>query len=280
MPYAFTREEPISQAIPRLVLEQVERAAGHLTSADEPAEKRVHNARKRIKETRAVLRLVRGALGGAFAVENRWYRDAARDLASARDAQAVIEALEKLPLDKRTLARTKKALEKRKSAIEPAELQARIENTVAQLDDARTRVGTWPVLPDRFSTIGDGLEQIYRDGRRAMRVAREEATPHNLHEWRKRVKDHWYHLQLFRPVWPEVLKAHAATLEQLSGALGDHHDLHVLEDLVDDDRIKEAIATRLRELESEAFVLGGRIFAERPADLHARMRGYWKAWRG
>ncbi|HEY0141682.1 MAG TPA: CHAD domain-containing protein [Thermoanaerobaculia bacterium] len=280
MPYAFEHDETLSAALPRLMLEQIERAAAHLTSTEETPEKRVHNARKRIKETRAILRMIRVPLGKQFAIENRWYRDAARDLASARDAQAVIEALEKLDVAARVKRRVQKTLEQRKNAIAPAGLQGRIDNTIIQLDAARNRIAAWPELGDDFETIGHGLEQIYRDGRTALTLARGERTPENLHEWRKRVKDHWYHLQLLRPLWPDVLKASSQALATLSEHLGDHHDLHVLEGIVEGEPLlTEAITARLAELEEAAFTLGARVYAEKPAAWRARMRAYWDVWR-
>lgn len=285
MPYAFEAGEKLSAAIPRLMLEQIERVAGHLSNPEETPEKRVHNARKRIKETRAVLRLVRGALGKeSFAIENRWYRDAARELASARDAQAVIEALDKLEIPARAKKHARKVLEARKKSIGAENLQQKIDGTVGRLDDARNRIAAWPPLPEDFDTIADGLGTIYREGRAAMKVAHGERTPHNLHEWRKRVKDHWYHLQLLRPVWPEMLKANAQALAALSEHLGDHHDLHVLDELTDSfgphaNVVREAITARLAELEASAFALGARIYAEKPRAWIARIETYWDAWR-
>lgn len=266
MPYAFVSGEPLSAAIPRLMLEQLDRAAGYLAEAD------VHNARKRIKEIRAVLRLVRRPLGDQFAVENRWYRDAARTLASARDAEAVLEALAKLPLEARVKRRARRVLARRDMPASPATLS---------LDDARVRLAGWPELSDDFATIGEGLDRTYRDGRRDLALVGEEASAHNLHEWRKRVKDLWYHTQLLRPVWPEVLKAHAAVLNTLSDHLGDHHDLHVLDALAvehDLPEVRAAIATRLPELETAALTLGTRIYAERPRAYGRRLAAYWHIW--
>ncbi len=48
---------------------QIARIETHLQSADS-VEERVHDLRKRTKETRALLRLVRSSLGSQFAIEN------------------------------------------------------------------------------------------------------------------------------------------------------------------------------------------------------------------
>jgi CHAD domain-containing protein len=275
MSYAFDHDETVPGAIRRIMDEQLVRAREQLNDAKSPREKRIHNARKRFKETRALLRLVREPLGDHFALENAWFRDAGRDLASVRDADAVLEALDKLDLPRALRNRVKKKLSAGRPEVNLDEL---IANTTAQLVIAQGRLALWPEMDDFFDTLAAGLERTYRDGRRAMKRA---DTPDELHEWRKHVKTHWYHAQLLRHVWPEMMKSYAAVLEELSHALGDHHDLHVLRDSVPDapPELIEAIDTRQRELEHRAHEIGRRVYAERPSVFTARMKKWWSAWR-
>ena len=248
--------------------EQIVRARDTLLDADLSAEKRVHEARKRFKETRALLRLVRKPLGEHFAHENAWFRDAARELAAARDADAVVEALEKLALPKTVERRARKVLAAQREDHPP--LEPLIANVADQLVIAQGRVGMWPELDDSFDTIADGLVRTYRAGRN---------RPDDLHEWRKRVKEHWYHAQLLRQVWPEMMKPYAEVLSTLSKALGDHHDLHVLRGLTGDlPAVVEAIDARQGELELQADAIASLVYAEKPRPWLARMRKYWKAW--
>jgi CHAD domain-containing protein len=281
MPYALEAGEPLADAIPRILVEQVDRAVAQLTDAQKPAEERVHDARKRFKEIRALLRLVRTPLGEHFAIENAWFRDAARDLASARDAQAVIEALDALNGPKRVVAPARRHLVKRRDALHTGDLPARIANALTQLPIAKARLLELPPFEERFATIGDGLERIYGDGRRAFHQALAEPTATNLHEWRKRVKDHWYHAQLLRHVWPAHTKAWREVMEELSDALGDHHDLDVLRALVADEHpdVLPLIDERRTALEATAREIGERVYAEGPGRWRQRMRAYWRAWR-
>ncbi|HET8798832.1 MAG TPA: CHAD domain-containing protein, partial [Thermoanaerobaculia bacterium] len=69
MPYELHRDETPGAGVRRILREQIDRARGSLTDESAPLEKRVHDARKRFKETRALLRLVRGPLGAQFAIE-------------------------------------------------------------------------------------------------------------------------------------------------------------------------------------------------------------------
>lgn len=123
-----------------------------------------------------------------------------------------------------------------------------------------------------------------------MRNALRVHLPEELHEWRKRVKEHWYHVQLLRHTWPPMMKAYAGVLEDLSHTLGDHHDLFVLRGIVAGSprdfgrtpavlKLLDTIDERQRELEQRAAEIGSRVYAEKPDAWLARMRNYWTAWR-
>jgi len=284
--YSLEAAEPLNAAVARIMNEQIVRAREHLAGSPGPIDERIHDARKRFKETRALLRLIREPLGEHFDIENAWFRDAGRDLSAARDADAVLEALLNLKLPRGIRSRAKSVLEARRRRG-PGDLVPRMANVAEQLVVAQARVSLWPALDDSFETIGSGLQRTYRDGQRAMQ---HSGMPHELHEWRKRVKEHWYHAQLLRNVYPAMMKTYATTLSDLSRALGDHHDLFALRQIVAQSprefgRSRAAIAllnaidTRQRELESEAMEIGQRVYAERPGAWVARMRNYWDAWR-
>src|SRR5680860_812625 len=48
--------------------------------------------------------------------------------------------------------------------------------------------------------------RAYKRGRRAYKAALEDPSTENLHAWRRRVKDHWYHHTLLARSWPEPMK--------------------------------------------------------------------------
>lgn len=254
--------------------ELIVRARDVLVDPELSAEKRVHEARKRFKETRALIRLIREPLGEHFEHEHTWYRDAGRELAAARDADAIVAVLQKLELPTRTENRARKILDEHRAAHPP--LEPLIANVVDQLVVAQGRIGMWPELEDSFDTIADGLVRAYRFGRRDLR---NHDTPEELHDWRKRVKEHWYHVQLLRHVWPEMMKPYAEVLSTLSHALGDHHDLHVLRERLAKAKMSvKAIDERQEKLQREAEEIGALVYAEKPRAWLARMRKYWESW--
>jgi len=296
MGFVFRAGERIDSALRRVVREQARGAIRDLT--DPPGGDRhegVHEARKRFKMIRSVLRLSRSTLGEAtHAVENAWYRDHGRALSSVRDAVAMLECLEAL---RRRFSRemapalgdgVRRGLEERLrgASEDDSGLAERCAAVAEALRGAVLRVKEWPLEDRGFGSIGPGLERVYRQGRALMGRALEEPTDARLHEWRKRVKDHWYHVRLLRNLWPRVLDAYRLEMKALSEALGDDHDLSLLGPIVRDepdafggrdaaDDFLEFVAIRRRELQDRARLLGRHVYAEKPRHLVGRFRSRW-----
>lgn len=273
--YAIDAAETLHASILRLMDEQIIRARETLDDRSLPPATRVHDARKRFKEIRAVIHLVREPLGPHYAVEDAWFRDAGRDLATARDADAVAEALDGLALPLRLARRAHRILQAGRAEHPP--LEPLLANVIDQLVLAQGRTGLWPAIGDSFDSVAPGLRRAYREGRRGFR---RHGTAQELHEWRKSVKEQWHHTLLLRNVWPEMMKTSADALSSLARALGSHHDLHVLQTMVGDalPPLSRAIETRQAGLEKEARAIGARVYAETPDAWLARIRKYWRAW--
>jgi hypothetical protein len=178
--YQLHRGESLGESLRRICAWQTERTAKIFRNETKSLEERVHEARKRIKETRALLRLFRGALGDAFDEENRRFRDAARELAPYRDATTVVEAIKALsprtreaigPRAMRTLRTFANERQQVQFGDEPA-LRTQFESLIVQLAGANERLAQ-PPLPDntRFSIIEDGLARTISTGKRAMTSA-------------------------------------------------------------------------------------------------------------
>jgi CHAD domain-containing protein len=153
---------------------------------------------------------------------------------------------------------------------------------VAMLTEARGRVDDWPLERDSFSALEDGLERTYRRGRRDFKAVRANPTVEGLHEWRKRVKELWYHHTVLRPLWRPVMEAMGDEAHELADRLGDDHDLAVLADWVRrhadaDPEFFAAVERRRSVLEADALTLGERIYADKPSAYVRRLRRLWKA---
>ena len=121
-----------------------------------------------------------------------------------------------------------------------------------------------------------------------MEDVRDDPTTDGLHEWRKRVKYHRYHLRMLEPLWPEVWGARRAAVHELSDLLGDDHDLAVLRGELEarrglaDDAVRTlaAVVDRRRgELQRAAMPLGARLFAQPTDAMVDQLEACWQAWR-
>ncbi len=291
MAFEIRLHRDVAAEIRRVAREEVDRAMTALDGAREGRSRGIHDARKRFKAIRALLRLVALPLGPAFRRENRFFRDAARQLAGVREAQASLETLDRLGDSADATLRRK--LEARYSAR--GGLQFRDANVLAVLieglAEARERIAGWPLAGGGFETIEPGLRATYRRGRKGLRGAVRGASATALHEWRKDVKYHRHHLELLVGLGPDVLAGAAGTARRLGDLLGDHHDLHQLRALLskspglagsehERESVLAAGGCLARELEAAAITIGGRVYAEKPGRFIARMRACWDARSG
>lgn len=296
MVFVLDQSAPVTREVRRVTLERLDEAISMLSDLDdsdaEEIEHAIHGVRKRCKEVRAVARLVRSALGDDFDRFNGDVRGAADALAPIRDAHALLGTFDDLRAAG-TIAHDAELETVRAAQAAVAEdatrgvigSDPRIAHTRALLVSSRKQVKHWKI-PDGFDTLGVGIEDTYRRGRRALRRARDRPTDDRMHEWRKSVKQLWYQVRLIERAAPSVLEALVTALDDLAEALGDDHDLAVLvERLAADPKAfggKQAtkLARRLArsqqaDLRRRAFRLGATVYAETPGAFTRRMGAYW-----
>src|SRR5215207_3659408 len=296
--YRLRRKESPIAAIQRVAEGRADDALDQLQDGMERnPDAAVHEARKDLKKLRSVLRLVRHDVGDdLYRRENVRFRDAGRALSGARDAQVKLDTLAALRerFDERfagdELALLAHALEAERERIaDPGGDALALDRAMGAIEEGRDAIADWPLHADDWSLIGPGLRRSYRRGRNRLADVRSEASDEAIHEWRKRVKDLWYHVRLVRNANVSVLGEMADQVHHLSDLLGDHHDLAVLRDdaverreLFADGALEKLLASiseRQDELVADAIDLGERVYAEKPKPLERRMRAYWKRWR-
>jgi CHAD domain-containing protein len=289
MAYRFKNGESVADGVHRIAREELEGAVGLLSKAGNTAQrdKAIHETRKSLKKTRALLRLVRPALDGQFGRENRRLRDLGRKLSAHRDSKVMLEVFDALrqkyreEMGRRTLGSIRRALLAEKRQSERGVAQA-IERGAAALRTVAAQVEKWPLAGHGFSLLEPGLTATYRS-------ARKELTG-DAHEWRKRVKDHWYHVRLLEDFWTDLMVGQEKSLKDLETWLGDHHNLQVLAERLQADPARYgapediALAKKLirryqKELYRNAQSLGERLLEEKPRSFATRMQHLWDSWR-
>src|SRR5262245_34387092 len=98
MSFALRLDESLHTGLRRIARKEMEDARAYVTqTANGSRDEAVHEARKCCKKLRAILRLVRPAIGERqYRYENIAYRDAARPLTAVRDAKILVESVDKL----------------------------------------------------------------------------------------------------------------------------------------------------------------------------------------
>ena len=293
--FRFDPGAPVPDEVRRVARGRIDHALDELRGeSDSTREEAVHEARKDMKKLRAVLRLMRGELGDrVYRAENTCFRDTAGDLSGVRDADVMLATLGDLEERYGELPgasnRLRPALVAHRFRTSAGSLKPAAKAAIDTLGEARERVADWPLETDGFEAFEEGLGRIYRQGRRDFRAARKAPSAERMHEWRKRSKDLWYHLQLLQDSWKPVVSALADEAHELSDRLGDEHDVSVLIEwahrhasaLNGTDPILRGFdvigASRRRELQEEAFAFAARLYTDKPSRFVARVEGWWAA---
>lgn len=287
MSYRLRDPVPLQREVRRVAREQVDAALEGLSRPAVP-EGGVHEARRRLKRLRALLRLLRSPLGDVYKRENQRFRDVGRALADVRDAQVVRETFEQLfhePRSRDVIAlRERLGLEQARAMTGKGPLERRLPPLRKKLIDGRRQIDRWPLERSTgFESLEPGLARSYRRARLGLERAGDRGTPEDFHEWRKRVKYHREHIRLLQDAWTGPLKARRRSLGRLSDLLGEAHDLSVLRQWLEEAGTRQRAALspldqRRHELEKQALPLGRRLFVDKPAQLARRLRACWQAW--
>ncbi|HWJ63079.1 MAG TPA: CHAD domain-containing protein [Acidimicrobiales bacterium] len=301
MGYRIEPHAPVDVELRRILHDQLQVAIADLRTDGGPDADAIHDARRRIKKARSALRLVRSAFGGAVVHEaNAELRQVARTVAAQRDADARVDAIDRLlavlaeptepaapaepPLAALTRLREQAvaaAADQRASGAVDVSTARGASHQLQQTSDWLQRI---PVQAEGWDALGPGLRRQYARGRHQLEALGPAPDDEDRHEWRKRVKDLWYHERLLRDLWPKALKPYVRTASDLADLLGDDHDLSLVRSFAEvdatldaEDRawVVDAVDARRDVLLADARVLGRLLYAERPRAWAGRHGAWW-----
>ena len=291
MSYRFTRDEPVPEGVRRIVREEVSFATESLKlkKAGE-RDLAIHEVRKGVKRVRGLLKLLRPVLGDAYIAEDRAWRDLGRRLSAFRDAGVMVGAFDELRAScpKRLYGPVRRRLAGNKQTLSH-DVAGAITAVATGLKRAETRLKQWRVQGEGFQAIAPGLKRTYRQGLRALQEAETDPAPDNLHELRRRAKEHLYQLRLLEGVWDAKLRRHEAKVRRLEEMLGSHHNLAVLKTKILEQPAEagtakdlEAFLAVLDEMEQDlaegALKLGARVYKDSSADVTKHVKRLWQNW--
>jgi CHAD domain-containing protein len=291
MAFRFQRNESAASGFRRIIREQTAAGVSLLADRGNDLGTRVHDARRHIKRMRAILQLAGyGFDSKTLAKHDDALAAVARRLAGTRDADACVATFEtltsKLPFAEHTevhehfreLARISRR----------ATSASQLGKIATSLRAAGTAIAREGLDHDEWDLVAEGFEKSYREARKLRRLAGKKASHAELHSWRKRLKQLFHQLELVCAILPKPLRKAIKRLEQLASALGEHHDLHVLEASLQDyqqhardaqdigylreliDERRESLCKTIRKIASDAF-------CEKPKPFLRAIHKAWKA---
>ena len=293
MAFRLKKGAPVATEVRRIVLRQLEVAISELHTVGDPqSDEAVHDARRRVKKIRAIIRLVRPVLDKAYRSVDDDLRTVAHMLAPVADGRGIIETLDELArrygkaLPPRTIEAARKGVIRHGArADREAAERGVLEVAAGTLRSERKRIKHWHMSAQGFRAIGPGLEESYRRARRMMIVAWSRPKPSHFHTWRRYVKDHWFHVRLLEGRCGYHLVGYERRIEALDGVLGEYHNVILLRDVLVTDvglpreetaRCLRVVARYQRLLRRHAELLGVRIYTERPRRFVRRIRRLWQ----
>lgn len=230
----------------------------------------VHGARRRIKQLRSLLRLLRPGLGeAAYAEANAALRQAADALAGHRRAEALVAAAARLGGNGagfwQGLAEAHRAAHAAEGDPQAlASARQAVMRASAILDAA-------PASDTSDDATARAFTSAYRRARKLLREGLANNDVETLHEARKYVIHHLHQLKLLRPESARRI----ASLEALREVLGDLNDLDELERLAASGAVEPEDARLLHKARRHhlrrAQRAAERLFRHRPATWRKRM---------
>lgn len=284
MAYLIRRKEPVAAEFRRILIEQNRRALALLADWQQNPRDHVHQARQAFKRIRALLRLARPGARYIYKVENVFYRDLGRNLAYARDTEAVIEALGLLedrvsgPLAQDSLRMLRKGLEQRAARERDCgihDLAGRIEAACDALAAAGQRLRDLPLEQLRRKHLRRGAEISVERCVAALELVTRTQAEDDFHAWRKEVKYAYHQTRLMQHILPRWSAVSGPRLGALADSLGHYHDLVILAELLHRQADELNVDVHLRSMRNavraakaafaaEALAAGPQVFRRRP----------------
>ena len=299
MAYKLDPATPLDAEFRRIAGELLRKAEQELGSHEGERNEAIHEARKRLKKLRGLLRLVRDARPAFHAKENARYRDLARSLSGARDLGALVESLDKLEahyadeVATDVFGRVRQQLVERRDAAMAEDLGPAVETVQRSLGATRREldgfvIGRKSKGGDAAELVARGFARTYGRGREALAAARKAGDVNSFHDLRKRAKYHWMHLKLIAPLWPEAMAPLATAGKEVADGLGLDHDYAVMRqhiaaepDVFGSPRelavLVALIDRRQTELRETALETARRLFADDPAGVETRVKRLYRA---
>ncbi|WP_462281812.1 CHAD domain-containing protein [Salinivirga cyanobacteriivorans] len=284
----------VKQNVLRMIHEQYDQIIFFCNARNMDPDKSVHEIRKSFKRLRALLRLIRDAIGySTYYRENSFCRDESKLLSDLRDLKVFHEDLTILaekhasPANNHLIEQLQETIIGQKNKkYEEVMHDALFKKIAVDVEAAKERASMFLFRFEGFSIIAPGIKRIYRKGRKELDLVRKNPNTENYHNLRKRVKYLMYFMQILNPLYPQYFKTIEKDLDKASDKLGLDHNFAELVLFVENidkraatSKVKnefiELIEGLRLELQQEALQLVENIYVEPAAAFTKRVKEYF-----
>ena len=295
MPFRLQSNESIADGLRRLARQELRSVSKHLNGTMPPRDGAIHEIRKSVKKTRAILQVLDADNGRGLAKSARRLHAINRRLSALRDADVMLETLQTLRVTNRRLlsdrcfARVHRRLSLHRKAIMAV---ARRKGTWQRVGESvrkiRQDARRWKPTHRQFGSLAAGIRLAHQRGRNAMVCARKNQRAADFHEWRKQIKALWYELRLVEGSSPRI-RRDVKALQRAEEWLGNAHNAFVLSDelskdvpkgesRIDLDRVQLVGDIYQRELRTKALACPKRLYSRAAGEYVNSIRREWRRW--
>lgn len=296
MAYRLKLSEPLDRGFRRIAAAQISRAITHVEAATEVTS--IHETRKCLKRTRALLRFYRPAMAEAsFKTLNSSLRTIGQTLSVRRDTDVLMQTVASLTqsadLKPTSAAQLHKAiLKSRETQTHPARHAPDTPAIIADLLNVREALTAVNCETDDETLLTSGMARCLDNARETFDAAFDHGQDEALHEWRKAVQIHWRHMQLVSAAWPAHCDARIEEARTISALVGAYRDLSSLSDHINGNQrdtgtgalvlkpalqrtVTDLIEAHKKPFHTKAKLHAERLLAEGTSGLCRRLMVYW-----
>jgi len=294
MAFRLRRDESTTHGLRRAARKEL-RAAARGVGGRSPDDSAIHEARKSLKKTRAILDLIDADGGQGLGASTKSLRKVNRALSRIRDADALVQVFTTLRhrnprlLNRAVFSRIRDRLLARKRELMQGSVRdGTWRKVTGELKKVRRRVRGWRPGHGGFGPLASGLRTTYRKSRKARLRAEADGRAEDFHRWRKQLKTLWYEMRLVEQGGPGI-RRQVAILHRAEQWLGEEHNVMLLcselskdrfdcGGMMDLDKLRLAADRYRCSLRKKALQSTRRVYRRTPREFVRGVERVWEEW--
>lgn len=241
----------------------------------------IHDSRKRVKNLRAILKLIQYELDeNKFKLLNNKLKALNKKSAVSRRAFVLLNIIDKMLFESSnnvSVDLLKILKDRMLEIIDSSQPKYNINQILSNYHDTFIKIdehlSELKFEQKDFSVIRNGLTEIYDEGKKFYKISARQQEVIIFHELRKSAKDLYYVLEILQKCWQPVIKPYNNQIKILTDFIGDMHDLY--EFIIElnnpslknyksaKENLKLIIDNKINSQKRQILILAEKIYAEK-----------------